>query len=148
MSQLTSIHGLACSSCAAGTGFEWGGVISSEPKGAGTLGSSDRILWSGDLVKTKIVTVSTYNDDSYNEYIYNKSYSQELISVYVSNSFLYYLLYILSFSLSSENSQFNRTISPTWCNFYFFSSAFLCQCTHIVGRNSFHKPREWKDWCK
>ena len=64
-------------------------------------------------MKTKIVTVSTYNDDSYNEYIYNKSYSQELISVYVSNSFLYYLLYILSFSMSSENSQFNRTISPT-----------------------------------
>ena len=32
-------------------------------------------------MKTKIVTVSTYNDDSYNENIYNKSYSREFISI-------------------------------------------------------------------
>ena len=56
-------------------------------------------------MKTKIVTVSTYNDDSYNENIYNKSYSREFISLYVSISFLYSLNYILSiYFLCSENS--------------------------------------------
>ena len=123
---ITSIHGLASSTCAAGTGFECGSVISSGPKGAGTLGSSDRILWSGDLVKTKIVTVSTYNDDSYNENIYNKSYSREFISQYVSISFLYSLNYILSiYCLCSENCQLNQKISHTWYNFCFFSSTVL-----------------------
>ena len=65
-------------------------------------------------MKTKIVTVSTYNDNSYNENIYNKSYSREFISLYVSISFLYSLNYILSiYCLCSENCQLNQKISHT-----------------------------------
>ena len=128
---------MASSTCAAGTGFECGSVISSGPKGAGTLGSSDRILWSGDLVKTKIVTVSTYNDDSYNENIYNKSYSREFISLYVSISFLYSLNYILSiYFLCSENSWIKKY--PILDIIFAFSHQLCCcKFTYIVGRNSF-----------
>ena len=65
-------------------------------------------------MKTKIVTVSTYNDDSYNENIYNKSYSRKFLSLYVSISFLYSLNYILSiYCLCSENCQLNQKISHT-----------------------------------
>ena len=65
-------------------------------------------------MKTKIVTVSTYNDDSYDKNIYNKSYSREFISLYVSISFLYSLNYFLSICcLCSENCQLNQKISHT-----------------------------------
>ena len=61
-------------------------------------------------MKTKIVTVSTYNDNSYNENIYNKSYSREFISLYVSISFLYSLNYILTiYCLCSENKKISHT---------------------------------------
>ena len=82
--------------------------------------------------------MSTYNDDSYNENIYNKSYSREFISLYVSISFLYFLNYILSiYCLCSENCQLNQKYPILDIIFAFSHQLYCCKFTYIVGRNTF-----------